>query len=64
MSSDLMHMGCLKPDNTDVEPFVVNECVYFAELSSGLKKHHYWTPAYGAACIYTANTGFSFVSAY
>lgn len=36
---DLIQMGCLKPDNTGVEPFVAYGRVYLAEVSDG-----YWTP--------------------
>lgn len=55
-------MGYLKPDNTDVEPFVVDGHVYLAEVSNGLKKHYYWTPTYGEACgMHSANAGFNLV---
>nr|XP_020737767.1 leucine-rich repeat-containing protein 34 isoform X8 [Odocoileus virginianus texanus] len=57
--SDLIHTGRLKPDNTDVEPFVVDGHVYLAEVSNGLKRHYYWTPGYGEACSPSSNAGFS-----
>ncbi|XP_046278924.1 leucine-rich repeat-containing protein 34 [Marmota monax] len=44
--SDLIQMGHLKPNNTDVEPYVVDGHVYLAEVSNGLKKHYYWTPTH------------------
>lgn len=53
-------MGYLKPENTDVEPFVVDGHVYLAEVSNGLKKHYYWTPTYGAF-YHSANAGFNLV---
>uniref|UniRef100_A0A8C3WPD6 Leucine rich repeat containing 34 n=1 Tax=Catagonus wagneri TaxID=51154 RepID=A0A8C3WPD6_9CETA len=59
--SDLIHLGHLKPDNTDVEPFVVDGHVYLAEVSNGLKKHYYWTPGYGEACSQSSNAGFTLV---
>ncbi|KAB1284223.1 Leucine-rich repeat-containing protein 34 [Camelus dromedarius] len=59
--SDLIHMGRLKPDNTDVEPFVVDGRVYLAEVSNGLKRHYYWIPGYGAACSQSSNAGFTLV---
>jgi len=43
-------MGHLKLGNTDTELFVVGGHVYFAEVSSGLKKHYYQTSTYGEAC--------------
>ncbi|XP_035873554.1 leucine-rich repeat-containing protein 34 isoform X7 [Phyllostomus discolor] len=59
--SDLIQMGRLKPDNTDVEPYVVDGHMYLAEVSNGLKKHYYWTPTYGEACSPSSNAGFSIV---
>ncbi|XP_045857554.1 leucine-rich repeat-containing protein 34 isoform X3 [Meles meles] len=59
--SDLIQMGHLKPDNTDVEPFVVDGHVYLAEVSNGLKKHYYWRPTYGEACTNSPNAGFTLV---
>nr|XP_051674735.1 leucine-rich repeat-containing protein 34 isoform X1 [Oryctolagus cuniculus] len=59
--SDLIKMSYLKPDNTDVEPFVVDGRVYLAELSNGLKKHYYWTPTYGEAYGHSSNAGFALV---
>lgn len=50
-------MGRLKPDSTDVEPFVVDGHVYLAEVSNGLKKHYYWTPTYREACSHSSNAG-------
>ncbi|KAM5291825.1 leucine-rich repeat-containing protein 34 [Ctenodactylus gundi] len=59
--SDLIQMGCLKPENTDVEPSVVDGQVYLAEVSNGLKKHYYWTPTYGEAYSHSSNAGFALV---
>uniref|UniRef100_A0A8C9B099 Leucine rich repeat containing 34 n=1 Tax=Phocoena sinus TaxID=42100 RepID=A0A8C9B099_PHOSS len=59
--SDLIHMGRLKSDNTDVEPFVVDGHVYLAEVSNGLKRHYYWTPGYGEACSPSSNAGLTLV---
>ncbi|XP_044944550.1 leucine-rich repeat-containing protein 34 isoform X6 [Mustela putorius furo] len=53
--SDLIQTGRLKPDNTDVEPFVVDGHMYLAEVSNGLKKHYYWRPIYGEACTNSPN---------
>ncbi|XP_042811284.1 leucine-rich repeat-containing protein 34 isoform X2 [Panthera leo] len=55
--SDLIQTGRLKPDNTDVEPFVVDGHVYLAEVSNGLKKHYYWRPTYGEVCSQSSNAG-------
>ncbi|XP_018878409.2 leucine-rich repeat-containing protein 34 isoform X2 [Gorilla gorilla gorilla] len=59
--SDLIQTGCLKPDNTDVEPFVVDGHVYLAEVSNGLKKHYYWTSTYGESYDHSSNAGFALV---
>ncbi|KAM6160986.1 leucine-rich repeat-containing protein 34 [Erethizon dorsatum] len=60
--SDLIQKGRLKPENTDVEPCVVDGHVYLAEVSNGLKKHYYWTPTYGDAYGHSSNAGFALVS--
>ncbi|XP_029795788.1 leucine-rich repeat-containing protein 34 isoform X4 [Suricata suricatta] len=62
--SDLIQMGRLKPDNTDVESFVVDGHVCLAEVSNGLKKHYYWRPTYGEACSQSSNAGSSLVPTY
>ncbi|XP_058412368.1 leucine-rich repeat-containing protein 34 isoform X2 [Diceros bicornis minor] len=59
--SDLIQIGRLKPDNTDVEPFVVDGRLYLAEVSNGLKKHYYWRPTDGEACSHSSNAGFTLV---
>ncbi|XP_025735056.2 leucine-rich repeat-containing protein 34 isoform X3 [Callorhinus ursinus] len=59
--SDLIQMDRLKPDNTDVEPFMVDGHVYLAEVSNGLKKHYYWRPTYEEACTNSPNAGFTLV---
>lgn len=38
--SDLIQMGRLKLNNTDVEPFVIDICLYLVEVSSDLN-HNY-----------------------
>ncbi|KAK2090633.1 Leucine-rich repeat-containing protein 34, partial [Saguinus oedipus] len=53
--SHLIQMGRLKPDNTDVEPFVVDGHLYLAEVSNGLKKHYYWTSTYGESYDHSSN---------
>ncbi|NXS68654.1 LRC34 protein, partial [Pandion haliaetus] len=45
--SELIQMGRLKPNCTDVEPYEVDGHVHLAELSHGLQKHYYWTPSCG-----------------
>ncbi|XP_042534785.1 leucine-rich repeat-containing protein 34 [Dipodomys spectabilis] len=59
--SDLIEEGHLKANNTDVKPYVVDEHVYLAEVSNGLKKHYYWTPTYGDAYGPSTNAGFALV---
>ncbi|XP_006861919.1 PREDICTED: leucine-rich repeat-containing protein 34 [Chrysochloris asiatica] len=59
--ADLIQMSRLKPDNTDVEPYVVDGHVYLAEVSNGLKKHYYWTPTYGDVDDHLSNAGFALV---
>uniref|UniRef100_A0A2K5H7Y1 Leucine rich repeat containing 34 n=1 Tax=Colobus angolensis palliatus TaxID=336983 RepID=A0A2K5H7Y1_COLAP len=59
--SDLIQMSRLKPDNTDVEPFVVDGRVYLAEVSNGLKKHYYWTSTSGESYDHSSNAGFALV---
>ncbi|XP_075807101.1 leucine-rich repeat-containing protein 34 [Microtus pennsylvanicus] len=59
--SDLMESGRLKPDSTDVEPYVVDGRVYLAEVSNGLKRHYYWPPTYGNAYDHSSNAGFALV---
>ncbi|XP_074046990.1 leucine-rich repeat-containing protein 34 isoform X1 [Macrotis lagotis] len=59
--ANLITSGRLKLDNIDVEPYVVDNCVYLAELSHGIKKHYYWTPSYGEIDGATANAGLALV---
>ncbi|XP_036611571.1 leucine-rich repeat-containing protein 34 [Trichosurus vulpecula] len=61
--SNLITSGRLKLENTDVEPYVVDGCVYLAELSHGIKKHYYWTPSYGEVDGPAANAGLAIVPA-
>uniref|UniRef100_A0A8C5Z4W1 Leucine rich repeat containing 34 n=1 Tax=Marmota marmota marmota TaxID=9994 RepID=A0A8C5Z4W1_MARMA len=60
--SDLIQMGHLKPNNTDVEPYVVDGHVYLAEVSNGLKKHYYWTPTHRDANSPSSSADFAVVS--
>ncbi|NXF67209.1 LRC34 protein, partial [Ciccaba nigrolineata] len=53
--SELIQMGRLKPNCTDVEPYEVDGHVYLAELSHGLQKHYYWTPSCGEETNQDAN---------
>ncbi|XP_020835909.1 leucine-rich repeat-containing protein 34 isoform X2 [Phascolarctos cinereus] len=59
--SNLITSGRLKKDNTDVEPYEVDGCMYLAELSHGIKKHYYWTPTYGEIEGPSTNAGFAIV---
>ncbi|XP_065530670.1 leucine-rich repeat-containing protein 34 isoform X1 [Lathamus discolor] len=53
--SELIQMGRLKLNCTDVEPYEVDGHIYLAELSHGLQKHYYWTPSYWAVTKKDAN---------
>ncbi|XP_029884007.1 leucine-rich repeat-containing protein 34 isoform X2 [Aquila chrysaetos chrysaetos] len=53
--SELIQMGRLKPNCTDVEPYEVDGHVHLAELSHGLQKHYYWTPSCGEVTNKDAN---------
>ena len=44
---DLIQSKRLKLSNTDVKPYVVDNRVYLAELSHGIRRFYYWTPSYG-----------------
>lgn len=59
--SNLIKSGRLKPDDTDVEPYVVDEHIYLSEVSNGLKRHYYWTPAYGSTYMPSSSAGFALV---
>ncbi|XP_059542975.1 leucine-rich repeat-containing protein 34 isoform X2 [Myotis daubentonii] len=59
--SNLIEMGRLRPDDTDVQPYEVDGRVYLSEVSNGLKRHYYWTPTYGEAFSHSSNAGFSLV---
>ncbi|XP_032754447.1 leucine-rich repeat-containing protein 34 [Rattus rattus] len=59
--SNLIESGRLKPENTDVEPYVVDEHIYLAEVSNGLKRHYYWTPTYGECYVPSSSAGFALV---
>ncbi|XP_043847446.1 leucine-rich repeat-containing protein 34 [Dromiciops gliroides] len=55
--ANLISSGRLRQENTDVEPYMVDDSVYLAELSHGIKKHYYWTPSYGEVDGASANAG-------
>ncbi|PIO31534.1 hypothetical protein AB205_0008780 [Aquarana catesbeiana] len=55
--SNLLSTGRLSNSSMDVQPYVVDGCVYLAELFHGLKKHYYWTPSYGVADDSVCNSG-------
>ncbi|KAM9031556.1 leucine-rich repeat-containing protein 34 [Sarcophilus harrisii] len=59
--SHLIKSGRLKLENIDVEPYVVDNLMYFAEVSHGIKKHYYWTPSYGEIEGASTNAGFAIV---
>uniref|UniRef100_A0A8C5NV01 Leucine rich repeat containing 34 n=1 Tax=Jaculus jaculus TaxID=51337 RepID=A0A8C5NV01_JACJA len=59
--SDLIQSGRLNSDHTDVEPYVVDEHVYLAEVSNGLKRHYYWTPTFGDTYVPSSSAGFALV---
>ncbi|XP_056663370.1 leucine-rich repeat-containing protein 34 [Monodelphis domestica] len=59
--SNLIETGRLKQENTDVEPYKVDGCVYLAELSHGIKRHYYWTPTFGEVNSAEANSGYAVV---
>ncbi|XP_051839107.1 leucine-rich repeat-containing protein 34 isoform X2 [Antechinus flavipes] len=60
--SNLIKSGRLKLENIDVEPYIVDNLIYFAELSHGIKKHYYWTPSYGEIEGASTNAGFAIVT--
>ncbi|NXP49272.1 LRC34 protein, partial [Heliornis fulica] len=59
--SELIQMGHLQPNHTDVEPYGVDGHVHLAELSHGLKKHYYWTPRCGEEMDTDANASLAIV---
>lgn len=59
--SNLINSGRLKPEDTDVEPYMVDEHIYLSEVSNGLKRHYYWTPAYGDSYVPSSSAGFALV---
>ncbi|NXY91294.1 LRC34 protein, partial [Alcedo cyanopectus] len=60
--SELIQTGRLKPDYTDVEPYVVDGHIHLAELSHGLRKHYYWTPSCGEVTKKDANASLAIVA--
>eukprot|EP00062_Callorhinchus_milii_P025987 gi/632987588/ref/XP_007882638.1/ PREDICTED: leucine-rich repeat-containing protein 34 [Callorhinchus milii] len=55
--ANLIKVGRLKPNRTDVQPYWINGRVYLAEVSHGLRKHYYWTPISGEDEEPAANAG-------
>lgn len=43
----LFRLKRIRPDNTDVKPYVVDGRTYLAEVSHGIRRFYYWTPSYG-----------------
>ena len=43
----LFRLKILRPNNTDVKPYVVDGRTYLAEVSHGIRRFYYWTPSYG-----------------
>ena len=37
----------LKPENTDVRPYEVDNKVYMCEITTGINMYYYWQPTYG-----------------
>ncbi|NWH65873.1 LRC34 protein, partial [Geococcyx californianus] len=60
--SELIQIGRLKPNCTDVEPYEVDGHIHLAELSHGLKKHYYWMPSYGEVMNRDANASLTIVA--
>ncbi|XP_053565004.1 leucine-rich repeat-containing protein 34 [Bombina bombina] len=60
--SDLLHLRRLSSSNTDVRPYIVDGCIYLAELGHGLKKHYYWTPSYGHENDSASNSSLAIMS--
>ncbi|XP_055482098.1 leucine-rich repeat-containing protein 34 [Psammomys obesus] len=59
--SDLIRSGRLLSNNTDVEPYTVDQRVYLAEVSNGLKRHYYWTPTYRDSYKESSSAGYALV---
>uniref|UniRef100_A0A671SRF0 Leucine rich repeat containing 34 n=1 Tax=Sinocyclocheilus anshuiensis TaxID=1608454 RepID=A0A671SRF0_9TELE len=45
--SRLISSGRLLEEHTDVSPYEVDDHVFLAEVSHGLRRHYYWTSRYG-----------------
>ncbi|NWR46553.1 LRC34 protein, partial [Regulus satrapa] len=59
---ELIEMGRLRLDCTDVVPYEVDGQVFLAELSHGLGKHRYWAPRCAAAAPGAANASLDIVA--
>uniref|UniRef100_UPI00398F0A69 leucine-rich repeat-containing protein 34-like n=1 Tax=Pristiophorus japonicus TaxID=55135 RepID=UPI00398F0A69 len=55
--ANLLKVGRLKPQRTDISPYWINGRVYLAELAHGLQMHYYWTPVYGEQDEEACNAG-------
>ncbi|NXX33649.1 LRC34 protein, partial [Nicator chloris] len=60
--SDLIGIGRLQLDCTDVVPYEVDGQVLLAELSHGLAKHRYWAPRCAAVAPGAANASLEIVA--
>ena len=41
----------LKPENTDVRPYQVDNKTYLCETTNGINMYYYWQPTYGSDVI-------------
>ncbi|NWI52757.1 LRC34 protein, partial [Calyptomena viridis] len=60
--SEVIRMGFLKPECTDVSPYKVAGEVQLAELSHGLQKHYYWAPRHRVVPDSAANASLEIVA--
>ncbi|NXT68840.1 LRC34 protein, partial [Chaetops frenatus] len=60
--SELIQIGRLELDCTDVAPYEVDGEVFLAELSHGLGKHRYWAPHCAAVAPGAANASLEIVA--
>nr|ADF32021.1 leucine rich repeat only protein 3 [Azumapecten farreri] len=46
--ASLLDSGRLKPENTDIQSYVVDGVTKLCELSNQIRRHYYWAPNYGS----------------
>ncbi|OWF43081.1 leucine-rich repeat-containing protein 34-like isoform X2 [Mizuhopecten yessoensis] len=46
--ASLLESGRLKPENTDIQAYVVDGVTKLCELSNQIRRHYYWAPNYGS----------------